>query len=333
MEKSPEMGALRYFRRPSDNQGYRILKGIFYPRNPKLLGATRFVNDRGQVEEVAHYLGRRLNKMWKNVLAHEVSDHFTKEVIFECVEENPFYPFTSHRREAQEAMLKEIPETMPELFPRARTLKRHFILHVGPTNSGKTYDAVLACAQAQRGMYLAPLRLLAMEIAEKLNSQDVPCNMITGEEEQILPGAQHVASTVEMMDFSWYDVAVIDECQMIDDRDRGWAWTQAILGVTAGVVHACMAPEAEALIIKLIKECGDTWEVVRHERATPLRMDEEDFVFPYDVREGDALVVFSRRSVLQAASVLEDDGLSVSVIYGALPYEARRAARASSPEN
>lgn len=325
VEKSPEMGALRYFKKDPDDLGERLLRGIFYSKNPKLRGDLTVVGENGREEKVERLVSRRLAKTWRSVMAREVSEYFTRDVIFACVEENANYPFTSHRKEAREALLKEIPEALPDLFPAARKLTRHFILHIGPTNSGKTYDAVNACMEAPRGIYLAPLRLLAMEVAERINKAGVVCSMVTGEEEQILPGAQHVAATVEMMDFSWYDVAVIDECQMIDDRDRGWAWTQAILGVTAGTVHACMAPEAEGLIIMLIEQCGDTWEVVHHHRATPLRLDTEDFIFPDDVRDGDALVVFSRRSVLQAASLLEDLGKQVSVIYGALPYQARRA--------
>lgn len=44
--------------------------------------------------------------------------------------------------------------------------------------------------------------------------------------------ATHMSSTIEMTDFAKvYDVAVIDEIQMIADRDRGNHWTNAILGL------------------------------------------------------------------------------------------------------
>jgi DNA-binding transcriptional LysR family regulator len=56
-------------------------------------------------------------------------------------------------------------------FPRARNIQRKFILHSGPTNSGKTYQALKALAASERGIYLAPLRLLAAEIAEKLRGE------------------------------------------------------------------------------------------------------------------------------------------------------------------
>lgn len=52
--------------------------------------------------------------------------------------------------------------------------------------------------------------------------------------------AAHVACTVEMLPTQeLYDVAVIDEIQMIGDEDRGWAWTRAFLGCQAKEVHLC----------------------------------------------------------------------------------------------
>ena len=36
-----------------------------------------------------------------------------------------------------------------------------------------------------------------------------------------------------------YEVAVIDEIQMIGDVERGWAWTRVILGIKAKRIHLC----------------------------------------------------------------------------------------------
>lgn len=41
--------------------------------------------------------------------------------------------------------------------------------HAGPTNSGKTYNAVQALKGAQTGLYCSPLRLLALEQYDRLN--------------------------------------------------------------------------------------------------------------------------------------------------------------------
>ena len=46
----------------------------------------------------------------------------------------------------------------------AEQLQRTFVLHIGPTNSGKTYQALQALARCGRGVYLGPLRLLALEV-------------------------------------------------------------------------------------------------------------------------------------------------------------------------
>ena len=46
----------------------------------------------------------------------------------------------------------------------ARAIKRKFIYHAGPTNSGKTYNALQDFLAAPTGIYCAPLRLLANEV-------------------------------------------------------------------------------------------------------------------------------------------------------------------------
>src|SRR5450830_2200379 len=103
-----------------------------------------------------------------------------------------------------------------ESFAQARTLKRHHHFYLGPTNSGKTHNALIAFQNAKSGVYLAPLRLLAMEIRDRLVAAGVPCNLITGEERVLMEGAQHTASTIEMMNPSKsVEVAIIDEIQML----------------------------------------------------------------------------------------------------------------------
>lgn len=216
--------------------------------------------------------------------------------------------------------------TKPETeFPQALEMKRKFVLHIGPTNCGKTYQALERLRLAENGVYLGPLRLLALEVYEKMKESQIPCTMLTGEECIYEEGSRIVSSTVEMLDLDQeYDVAVIDEAQMIADSDRGHSWTRAILGVRAGEIHVCMSPAAEEVVTHLIALCGDTYEVHRYERKTRLLCEEEPFTFPDDVREGDALIVFTKRMVLDIAGRLERSGIKVSVIYGSLPPEIRR---------
>ena len=61
-----------------------------------------------------------------------------------------------------------------EMVDRAKTLNRTFVLHIGPTNSGKTYEAIQHLKEAEKGTYLCPLRLLALEIFDQLNMEGYP---------------------------------------------------------------------------------------------------------------------------------------------------------------
>ena len=209
-------------------------------------------------------------------------------------------------------------------YPEARAMQRHFILHIGGTNTGKTYAGFQRLKKARTGVYLAPLRLLALEAQETLLDMGVACSLTTGEEEDVRPDDTHVAATAEKLDIAKrFDVAVIDECQMIADRERGFAWTRAILGVLAPEVHLCAAPEARELLIRIIESAGDTWEEIRHLRKTPLVCMNRPVDFN-DVRPGDALITFSKIGVLSIAEDLRQKGKEPAIIYGALPYSTRR---------
>jgi len=209
-------------------------------------------------------------------------------------------------------------------YPEARAMERRFILHTGGTNTGKTYAGFQRLKKARTGVYLAPLRLLALEAQELLLDEGVACSLTTGEEEDRREGDTHVAATAEKLDIAArYDVAVIDECQMIADPERGFAWTRAILGVLAPEVHLCCAPEARDLLVRIIESTGDRWEEIQHLRKTPLVPMRK--TVGYDqVQPGDALITFSKIGVLSIAEDLRQRGKEPAIIYGALPYSTRR---------
>lgn len=210
-------------------------------------------------------------------------------------------------------------------FPETRKMRRHFVIHSGGTNTGKTYDSIQKLMKSSTGVYLAPLRLLALENQETMLSKGVLCSLSTGEEEDIVPNATHISSTVEKANYTKkYDLCVIDECQMIGDRDRGWAWTDAILGMQAPEIHLCTAPIAVELLIKIINDCGDTYEIIEHERVTPLIVENENIFSLKDVKPGDALICFSKKKVLNVSSALAKENTNCSIIYGALPYATRK---------
>ena len=247
-----------------------------------------------------------------------IKERIVKTKLLYCYEN--FYLEDALKNNIKDNIL-EIPE---DEYVEARKLKRNFILHVGPTNSGKTYEAIERLKTANNGIYLGPLRLLALEIYDKLNMANVPCDMITGEEIFTVPGAVCKACTIEILNIDEeFDIAVIDEGQMISDPFRGYNWTRAILGIKAKEIHICLAPEALPIIQKLITRCNDTFEIKEHKRSTKLTFINKYFNLK-DLEKGDALIVFSKNSVLNTAAELERRNIKASIIYGNLPPVARR---------
>ncbi|MAF77493.1 MAG: hypothetical protein CME60_04970 [Halobacteriovoraceae bacterium] len=210
------------------------------------------------------------------------------------------------------------------IHSQAREIKRKIVYHMGPTNSGKTYHAIQALIKADKGCYLAPLRLLAAELYDTLNSNEVTTTLLTGEEVIEKEGATHYSSTIEMARLNErFDCCVIDEIQMITDPQRGWAWTRALVNIFADEIHLCGDPSAFELVEKIAELCGDEIEVKRYERMTELKVEPNPVVLG-DLQKNDALIVFSRRNALRYKRDLERLNFKVSIVYGRLSPEVRR---------
>ena len=237
-----------------------------------------------------------------------------------------FTIYPAYKEEIIRTQMTDLVPTRPEMeFPDSLDMHRKFILHIGPTNSGKTFQALERLKGAKCGIYLGPLRLLALEVYEKMHDLGVPSTMLTGQECIEDENSRITAATVEMAELEkHYDVAVIDEAQMMADGDRGHSWTRAILGLKADEIHVCASANALNVITHLIDLCHDSFEIHRYERKTDLIFESRPFAFPEDIRTGDALIVFSKKSVLDVAGRLEEAGVECSVIYGSLPPEIRR---------
>lgn len=231
-----------------------------------------------------------------------------------------------------------------EWFGATRKMKRKFHVHVGPTNSGKTYHALKALENAERGMYGGPLRLLAHEVFTRLNVKRKKTMLVTGEERRLPEGEEDarnielVSCTVEMCDIhTRFDVAVIDEIQMIGHAERGWAWTQAVLGIRANEIHLCGEERAVPIITALVAMMGDEMEVHRYERLTPLAMDLSSFNGDISkLRKNDCIVCFSVLNIHALRNRIEQEtGKKVAIVYGSLPPETRsqQAALFNDPHN
>ncbi|XP_050678930.1 ATP-dependent RNA helicase SUV3 homolog, mitochondrial isoform X1 [Leptidea sinapis] len=246
--------------------------------------------------------------------------------------------------------LKKISDlrTPSNWYPQARNMDRKIIFHAGPTNSGKTYHAMERYLEAKSGVYCGPLKLLATEIYHKSNNRGTACDLITGEErrhasqyntlidseedkdlpddqlfsieEPELAPSKHTACTVEMTSLNeTYEVAIIDEIQMIGDRGRGWAWTRAILGLQAEELHLCGEAGAINLIEQICNTTGEELEVRTYKRLTELKVEDSALGSLDNVQAGDCIVCFNKNDIYSVSRAIEQRGHEVAVIYGSLP--------------
>ena len=275
----------------------------------KLLNPSREEILRWLEAELTDHLEEHLtinSKLWRKTLFHW--ERYIHDALL--------------RRQRQELLARTIRD-FRNLFPLARELRRRLVFYTGPTNSGKTWRAMQALENADTGYYLAPLRLLALEGYESLRERGVSTSLITGEEQLIDEEATHVSSTIEMLDFNTdVDVCVIDEVQMLGDRDRGWAWANAIIGAPAKTVIMTGSENAVEAVQKLAEYLGEPLEVVKCERKNPLEVMTHATPVTH-ITPATAVIAFSRKDVLRLKQQLAQH-FRVSVVYGNLSPEVRR---------
>jgi ATP-dependent RNA helicase SUPV3L1/SUV3 len=221
----------------------------------------------------------------------------------------------AYRRAAEKRAESRIAIRLPE----RRRVPESVVAHLGPTNSGKTHDALAFLGEHGRGVYAGPLRMLAQEAHRRLSAQlgDDRVGLITGEE-RVNETAPILCCTVEMAPGSG-DVLVLDEVQWADDEERGAAWTELLLAGEYRHVRLLGALDA----LPLVRRAFPDAELRVHERKLPL-----EFVGARQLRgltPGTVVVAFSRRAVLAiAGEVNRLQPGRVAVLYGAMPLASRR---------
>ena len=226
-------------------------------------------------------------------------------------------PSRAQRRQRRDVHVR-VPE--PEIVLPARRFEPETVVaHVGPTNSGKTHSALQFLADTGRGVFAAPLRMLAQEAHRRLSAQlgAERVGLVTGEE-RVNEDAPIICCTAEMAPLSG-EVLVLDEVQWADDAERGSAWTRLLL---AGEYrHILLLGAVEAL--PLVQNAFPEAEIRFFERKAPL-----DWTGPVSfqsLKPGTVVVAFSRRAVLALAGELNRRQPGrVAVLYGAMPLSARR---------
>ena len=226
-------------------------------------------------------------------------------------------PSRSERHRRRQPVRKSTADLSVRLPERTREPET-VVAHLGPTNSGKTHDALQFLVETGRGVYAAPLRMLAQEAHRRLSADlgdDV--GLVTGEE-RINPDAPIICCTAEMAPMRG-ETLVLDEVQWAEDAERGSAWTRLMLG--GDYRHILLLGAVEAL--PLVRHAFPQVDVRFFERKAPL-----DWIGRRGVvglGPGTVVVAFSRRAVIGLASELNllHPG-KVAVLYGAMPLASRR---------
>lgn len=221
--------------------------------------------------------------------------------------------------------------------PKMRDRKhppQHVVLHLGPTNSGKTRHAIEAMVQhhttypQETVAYGGPLRMLAMEVYEKLvellGEQSV--GLITGEQE-INPEAPVLACTIECVPQQG-NLLIVDECHWSMDNDRGKSWTNVLQSAEYETIIALGPDEVEPHMKYLLADAYHI-ETHHHTRLVPLEtmMNKQNNIQRFDIHNvppKSAVIAFSKKSVLALShDIAEKTGLRVASLYGKMPVDAR----------
>ena len=227
-------------------------------------------------------------------------------------------PSRSQRYERREPRRKPVAELTVRL-PHRTTEPETVVAHLGPTNSGKTHDALRFLVESGRGVYAAPLRMIAQEAHRRLSAElgDDRVGIVTGEERGN-PDAPIVCCTAEMAPMHG-ETLVLDEVQWAEDEERGSAWTRLMLG--GEYRHILLLGAVEAL--PLVRNAFPNADVRFFERKAPL-----DWVGRRGIaglKAGTVVVAFSRRAVIGLAGELNQFHPGrVAALYGAMPLASRR---------
>jgi len=134
--------------------------------------------------------------------------------------------------------------------------------------------------------------------------------------------------TIEKCDFrKKFDIAVIDEIQMIEDYERGSAWTNAVLGLQAEEIHLCGDERGFYLMKQILDKTGDELHYKKYSRFSNLIVEDQTFNYS-DLRKGDCIIAFSKTKIMEIKKRIVEakngDKNACAVIYGDLPSETKK---------
>ena len=194
---------------------------------------------------------------------------------------------------------------------------------LGPTNTGKTHQAINMMLGYDTGMIGVPLRLLARElydkISTKIGAQSVA--LITGEEKYIPKFPKYYICTVEAMPTDIpVEFIAIDEIQLANDIERGHIFTKRMFEARGSIETVFLGSETIEMILKKIIP---NIEVIKKTRFSKLTYENSKKISR--LRKRTAIIAFSINRVYEIADFVRQQNGGAAVVLGALSPRTRNA--------
>jgi ATP-dependent RNA helicase SUPV3L1/SUV3 len=200
---------------------------------------------------------------------------------------------------------------------------KKIIALLGPTNTGKTHDAIEKMLGFDSGIFGLPLRLLAREVYEKCVKK-IGANkvaLITGEEKIIPNSACFFICTVESMPKDkTVDFVAIDEIQMCSDKERGHIFTDRLLYARGVELTMFLGSQ---VMKKIINDLVEGVEFVKKERFSKLSYAGYKKISRLDSKA--AIIAFSIEEVYAIAELVRRQKGGAAVIMGSLSPKTRNS--------
>ena len=200
---------------------------------------------------------------------------------------------------------------------------KKIIALLGPTNTGKTHDAIEKMLEFESGIFGLPLRLLAREVYEKCVKK-IGLNkvaLITGEEKIIPNLANFFICTVESMPKDKVvDFVAVDEIQMCADKERGHIFTDRLLYARGEKVTMFLGSQ---VMKNIIYNLVDGVEFLKKERFSKLSYSGYKKISRLDRKT--AIIAFSIEEVYAIAELVRRQKGGAAVIMGSLSPKTRNS--------
>jgi ATP-dependent RNA helicase SUPV3L1/SUV3 len=194
---------------------------------------------------------------------------------------------------------------------------------LGPTNTGKTYQAVERMLAHHSGIMGFPLRLLARENYDRvvaLKGKEAVA-LVTGEEKIIPASARYYMCTVEAMpqDRS-FDFLAVDEIQLCADPDRGHVFTDRLLRARGVSETMFMGADTVAPLLRSLVPGIDIRTQARFSQLTYTGHKKLTRLPPRS-----AIVAFTINDLYEIADLIRRQRGGTAVVLGALSPRTRNA--------